>query len=467
MPGWSHRLLSVAAWLVVFAGGCRFHADYDGTDYRCSDGVCPAGQVCVDGFCVAPGGDVDADPGAADASGGDIDGAVPVGPCGLASLLADDFDDGVEGPQWNDSYENGVTVTETGGRLVLTIPGAGATGSGAYITDSTYDLRGSRVTVELVTPADTSTVQEAELILRSDTNDRVILQQIGDLLQLYYRDDGTTNALLEIPFSASDHRFWAIAEQDGTLTWETSPDGSDWTVRHLVNDPPIDLSRVQIQVGASDQTGSAAGGTIRFDNVNGGEPATGAWCAASTFTDNFEDGVVPWSWSQSFDDTGCSFYEELGVAVIDLFTGDTGHCAFYTAASYDLRDDAVSVEIARMVETGLDQVRGYLRAWIDSDNFLDIMQEDGTLYFRAWVAGAYVVEESVSWSLATHRHWRIRETAGRTYWETSADGVDWMVRAEANTPLDVSAVQFGLGAQALVAPATQPGEMHFDRFNLP
>lgn len=43
------------ALCVLALTGCVFSADYGGGTYRCSDGVCPAGQVCTsEQRCVAP-----------------------------------------------------------------------------------------------------------------------------------------------------------------------------------------------------------------------------------------------------------------------------------------------------------------------------------------------------------------------------------------------------------------------------
>ncbi|HTM18918.1 MAG TPA: hypothetical protein VL172_00355, partial [Kofleriaceae bacterium] len=434
------------------------------TEYQCSDGVCPAGRVCIDGRCLVPGADGGGD---GDGDGAPIDGAVPQAACGTAALLADDFEDGVQGPQWDDAYENGVTLAETGGQLVLTIPGASATGSAAYISDAGYDLRESRAWVQVVDPGDTATEQEAQFILRTDVDDRAVMKQIGGLLQMYYRDDGTAFDLLEIPFSATDHRWWQMRGHGGSIFFETSDDGSSWVVRHQIDALPIDLSLAQVQVGAADFTGSAGGGTVVFDDVNGGGPAGGAWCAASSLSDDFEDGAIGWTWSLSFDNSGCALVETGGVAQVELSSGSTSHCAYYTLAAFDLRDDAISVQVTQMLSTSMSEVRAYFRVWLDSDDFLDIMQEDGTLYFDSESGGTYTAHASVAWSLADHGFWRIREQAGTVYWDTSPDGTAWNQQAEAPDPFDLSAVQIGLGGQALTAPATDPGHVSFDRYNLP
>lgn len=81
---------------VVAVVGCRLEVSYDGTSYRCDDGVCPPGQTCVAGECVEetsqiapPDASVDASPPHPDAA--PVDSAPPIDamPCegGNASLV--------------------------------------------------------------------------------------------------------------------------------------------------------------------------------------------------------------------------------------------------------------------------------------------------------------------------------------------------------------------------------------------
>ena len=91
--------------------GCSFHGDYAGGHYRCSDGICPSGLVCIAKECVVPadagaGSDAHADarmpaltcadPGLFPAGGGTTSGATAPsrntidGMCGGTVLNGDD-----------------------------------------------------------------------------------------------------------------------------------------------------------------------------------------------------------------------------------------------------------------------------------------------------------------------------------------------------------------------------------------
>lgn len=55
----------------MLVAACRIDTAYDGTMYQCPDGKCPPGFTCVNGQCVAGGGDADAMPGRPDAAPGE------------------------------------------------------------------------------------------------------------------------------------------------------------------------------------------------------------------------------------------------------------------------------------------------------------------------------------------------------------------------------------------------------------
>jgi len=84
----SVRLVAV---LGVMAG-CHFSADFSNTSYRCDDGKCPAGYMCVADTCVLPGG-------------GDAGDAVTV----------DTIDADLALPWWNTSWGKRANLTITNG----------------------------------------------------------------------------------------------------------------------------------------------------------------------------------------------------------------------------------------------------------------------------------------------------------------------------------------------------------------
>lgn len=80
------------------------------------------------------------------------------------------------------------------------------------------------------------------------------------------------------------------------------------------------------------------------------------------------------------------------------------------------------------------------------------------------VGGSELTTASVAYNSSTHLWWKIRESGGRTYWETSADNVTWTTRASLTNPIAVTALRivlFGVTYQA----ETNPGSANFDNLS--
>jgi hypothetical protein len=268
--------------------GCRFEVDLSDARFACADGVCPAGQTCAaDGFCTPFGVDgPDGAPAAPDAS--DAPDAAPgtpdaapgpdAGPCGTISLLADDFEGAAVDPQWTAIYQNGgATAVQTGGRLVMT-PAAGKSGSNyaGFGTQQTYDLRGGRLFVRLVGMVNTGTTAQAYLkITDAQNGQRAFLMQEGGTLYARVEASGTTSEK-STTYAPAAHAFWAIREAGGTLFFETSTNGTAWTVFDQ-RPAPFDLAKVRVELGGGTYQAVASPGAAQFDDLNGGV-ASGTPC---------------------------------------------------------------------------------------------------------------------------------------------------------------------------------------------
>ena len=90
---------------------------------------------------------------------------------------------------------------------------------------------------------------------------------------------------------------------------------------------------------------------------------------------------------------------------------------------------------------------------------------DGVLACRTFVDWAHTTPAALPYDADAHRWWRLREQAGQTYWEISADGVAWTTLLQLASPVPVSAVdvELGLSCDNGCAPATA----YFDNYNLP
>ena len=185
-----------------------------------------------------------------------------------ASEMKDDFNDGLRARAWGRAYSSsGCTLSETDG--VLSVTGTGDPDSWCgYNTGKRYDLRGSAVSVEVLGALAGDTASTFLKVVPFNETKAVQFVLEDDSLVISTRD-GSWNALARIDYDPVAHRWWRLREQRDAVIWETSPNGSDWT---LVAQIPafLDLSAVTLEIGAGTWANSEPPqlGEARFDNLN-------------------------------------------------------------------------------------------------------------------------------------------------------------------------------------------------------
>jgi hypothetical protein len=209
----------------------------------------------------------EASPGFAEFDG--LNGGVARGRHCKVAKLVDDFDDGVRDPRWARSYAMGpCRVREAGGALVGEPPdSANAPGYCAYQSAAAYDLTSSQLAVEVLEMIDPAPDSPGIAYLKMSTSDDergVELVEEGGALKCRQWVDHQLSVLDERAWDADQHRFWMLAERDGEITWQTSPDGAAWTT--LCTAP---TSSIDVDVGI---TGPAPDGQrlgrFRVDRLN-------------------------------------------------------------------------------------------------------------------------------------------------------------------------------------------------------
>jgi hypothetical protein len=253
--GWNVACLALAL------AGCVIETDYTGTHFRCEDGkTCPDGFQCVDRICVSnPDLSVSFDASA------DL---APLPPaCGKTADFRDDFDNGQVASFWTTDTSNAAATQ--GGQLTITLANQpSSTAQGVYRSIQRTDLTGSRLFIDVIQATNTSSHAEAFLRLRFDANDWIAIAQSNDALNLQL--GGSSNpAVTVMPYDNVTHRWWQLRESAGTVYFETSVDGVNWTTRGSVATPWFAAS-VSIEIGAEAAAFESSPGTAQFDNLNGG-----------------------------------------------------------------------------------------------------------------------------------------------------------------------------------------------------
>jgi hypothetical protein len=180
-----------------------------------------------------------------------------------AATLFDDFNDNVPDiVKWPNKYGE----AEVGGRASI----ACANNYPRYAS-AEYDLTGSYALVEVVQLANVGNGSAQTLLQLADATS-------GDLLEMYVFDNPRTLTMHQAPggnpiggtiitYSATAHRWWRIRESNGSLFFDTSPEGIVWTNRLTeTNSTPVNNLRLQLVCGFFGTEPTP--GTALFDNFN-------------------------------------------------------------------------------------------------------------------------------------------------------------------------------------------------------
>jgi hypothetical protein len=155
------------------------------------------------------------------------------------STLSDNFNDGVIGANWGNSYGG---ANETGGQArVPCVTGAYA----GYQTAYSWTFAGASIFMKVATIPAASTATEAYCgvlinapdIATSGVRIGFTINAVTGMLRMqsdtgYYDPTG-----VEITYDPVAHAFLRLSEDGTNVYWDTSPDGSTWTNRRTLATP--------------------------------------------------------------------------------------------------------------------------------------------------------------------------------------------------------------------------------------
>lgn len=186
----------------------------------------------------------------------------------------------------------------------------------------------------------------------------------------------------------------------------------------------------------------------------------------STLQDNFNDNVrdaSKWGQYASGSATVNENLERVRV-VPPALTAGSNYAGYYSNSFYDLTGVAAAIQVPRVVTTS-SNAEQYFSLIRDASNRLEILESNGTLFFVKRVAGVSTNIATTAYNSTTHAYWRIRESGGTTYWDTSTNGSTWTNRASQANPIVVTSLQAEFGAGTYQSEALV-GEANFDNFNI-
>lgn len=215
-----------------------------------------------------------------------------------------------------------------------------------------------------------------------------------------------------------------------------------------------------------DVTADGGDGSSTGDGMTATADASPCLGTSHLITDNFDDGVLDASlWGRSYQDVTSRHAEVNGQLEFQLSAGVTFDYAGYVSTSlYDYGDDRVFVEV---VKANSELEGNALLLLNTTDAHTDgpsVEFEAGNLLVRIRIADVIYDRATMPYDPIAHRWWQIRERAGRTYWETSPDGIAWTTQHDEPSAADTQTlVTLAAGYDSLAA--TQDDVVRFDNLN--
>ena len=459
--------MNAALLFGVLVSGCAFRAGYDELPEICGAAICPSGLECIEGVCLlippedspdAGSFDVDAEVGP-DATGPAPDAGInppPPTACGSMYLLRDNFDDGVRSDLWIPTAQSGVSLIETDGHLAVRLAAGSAGVEGAYRSKASYDLKSSALSARVLRTAGQITAIEVR-----DFDERGgAIGVEGDTLVAMTLDRDAESIRVATVYDPVRHAHWRLREGSGTLFWETSPDAATWSVLHS-EALPMTGTYAFAYLLAWGQTPTA--GEAWFDDVNLPVTASPGLCKASSVTDGFDDGSLR-GYNNWIGSGACTGREASGSLELSFPGSGESFCGVETSQLVDLRNDAIRVQIVT-APTASRTMAFFEAVSIEPSAEVEMLVESGVLYLSVFRDGSPVVQASTVFSPTADRYWQIRESAGRTYFETSPDGASWTTKYSLVTPVDLSAVIVDMAAGHYSPGPGFPQTIRFDNLN--
>jgi hypothetical protein len=195
-----------------------------------------------------------------------LNGGVAAGVWCPAAALTADFAAGLPSPEWHGYSVGGATFAASQGALVLA-PVPSATSSASFLAQRGRDLTGAWFAVEVLETTNPRTTASTWLQAADERGARATITEQNGRLHFSDIGPGSTTELASVAYDPAVHRWWRLREQQGMLFWETSPNGSAWTV-HWSEPSPITIRPAFAGMGVASASGIASPGQARFATFN-------------------------------------------------------------------------------------------------------------------------------------------------------------------------------------------------------
>ena len=120
----------------------------------------------------------------------------------------------------------------------------------------------------------------------------------------------------------------------------------------------------------------------------------------------------------------------LAGSLVCFYTAGPSAYSGADTARYDLTDSYLVSEVTTMGNQALVSWEAYpMQLSFDTDNNISFVVTNGSVLCYKKIATVGSVVASFTYVALEHRYFRIRESEGTIYWDTSPDGIAWTNRA--------------------------------------
>lgn len=196
----------------------------------------------------------------------------------LTSTIIDNFEDGVLAPYWSGSYG---TVTESGGRAQVPC----TTGYNALATMTTYTW--NDVYARLYAPSLASASAECYLSMTlysasqdAGTDVGFYIDVFGGVFYCVSRVSYFDASASAIAYNSSTHAWMRILRSGPSILFQTSSDGTTWTIRRTMAAPSWLTSATDLQLVFESHRNNGTDNNAEVDNVNTTGVTTGTMAEA-------------------------------------------------------------------------------------------------------------------------------------------------------------------------------------------
>lgn len=175
---------------------------------------------------------------------------------------------------WLEIVSGGVTANYSNVGDAYTYPVSTVGGDKATVESlGRFDLASSYIYMHFATTLATSTNSTMTLECFSETTANGFFFTVGNNATLaFYQLGGVQNAVLNVTFDPALHRWLRIREQAGTIFWDTSIDGSNWTNFTSIPNPGIAIDSMTLKFTTLGGGVNTSPGTATFIDFNTNGP---------------------------------------------------------------------------------------------------------------------------------------------------------------------------------------------------